>query len=139
MRIYVLTDRQTDGSQCRPEIMYFDAKSGCDIKSNVLIAHLWDGDIISQVSCKDGVAATKREQQKLLNYSQEFDVFGNPSNYVQYLLFSNILVAGVGELTSCFKIYRCCLLMKMDELMVVTSRCIGNIVCPLHFSNAMYE
>ena len=26
--------------------------------------------------------ATKREQQKLLKYSEEFDIFGNPSNCV---------------------------------------------------------
>ena len=71
-----------DGNQCRPDIVYFDAQTGCDIEMDISIAHPWNGDVISNASREDGAAAVRREQQKAMKYSHQFDIFGNPSNCI---------------------------------------------------------
>ena len=49
---------------------------------DISIAHPWNGDVISNASREDGAAAVRREQQKALKYSHQFDIFGNPSNCI---------------------------------------------------------
>ena len=71
-----------DGNQCRPDIVYFDAQTGCDIEMDISIAHPWNGDVISNASREDGAAAVRREQQKAMKYSHQFDIFDNPSNCI---------------------------------------------------------
>ena len=45
----------------RPDIIAFDAQSGCDIELDISVAHPWAKHIISQAALEDGAAAAKRE------------------------------------------------------------------------------
>ena len=69
-------------SDDRPDIIAFDAHSGCDIELDISIAHPWAGHTLSQSAIEDGVAAAKREQEKAQKYANEWDIWGNPSNCI---------------------------------------------------------
>ena len=49
---------------------------------DISIAHPWNGDVISNASRENGAAAVRREQQKAMKYSHQFDIFGNPSKCI---------------------------------------------------------
>ena len=66
----------------RPDIIAFDADSGCDIELDISIAHPWAGHTLSQSAFEDEVAAAKREQEKIQKYANELDIWGNPSSCV---------------------------------------------------------
>ena len=50
---------------------------GCDIELDISIAHPWAGHTLSQSAIEDGVAAAKREQEKIQKYANELDILGN--------------------------------------------------------------
>ena len=66
----------------RPDIIAFDADSGCDIELDISIAHPWAGHTLLQSAIEDGVAAAKREQEKIQKYANELDIWGNPSSCI---------------------------------------------------------
>ena len=45
----------------KPDIIAFDAQSGCDVKLDISVVHPWAKHIISQAALKDGVAAAKEK------------------------------------------------------------------------------
>ena len=53
--------------------LYINARSGAEFKSDVSLAHSWNGEIISQAFEVDGFAASKREQRKFIKYNNEID------------------------------------------------------------------
>ena len=63
-------------SDDRPDIIAFDTDSGCDIELDISITHPWAGHTLSQSAIEDGVAAAKREQEKIQNYGNELDIWG---------------------------------------------------------------
>ena len=67
-------------SDDRPDIIAFDAQSGCDIELDISVAHPWAQHVISLAALEDGVAAGKREVEKSKKYAGEWDVWGHPSN-----------------------------------------------------------
>ena len=71
-----------EGSNSRPDIIAFDAKSGYDIELDISLAHPWNEDIILQASKVEGAAAAKRESPKTEKYSKEIDAMGNASNCI---------------------------------------------------------
>ena len=64
----------------RPDIIAFDAQSGCDVELNISVAHPWAKHIISQEALKDGAAAAKREAVKSQKY--ELDMWGRSYNCI---------------------------------------------------------
>ena len=69
-------------SDDRPDIIAFDAQSGCDIELDISVAHPWAQHVISLAALEDGVAAGKREVEKSKKYAGEWDVWGHPSNCI---------------------------------------------------------
>ena len=62
-----------------PDIIAFDAQSGCDIELDISVAHTWAKHVISQVALEDGAAAVKREAVKSQKYAGELDMWGRSS------------------------------------------------------------
>ena len=53
-----------------------------DIELDISISHPWAGHTLSQSAIEDGVAAAKREQEKIQKYANELDIWGNPSSCI---------------------------------------------------------
>ena len=68
-------------SDDRPDIIAFDAQSGCDIELDISVAHPWAQHVIS-LAALESVAAGKREVEKSKKYAGEWDVWGHPSNCI---------------------------------------------------------
>ena len=69
-------------SNDRPDIIAFDAQSGCDIELDISVAHPWAQQILSQAALEDGAAASKRELEKAQKYGGEWNMWGRTSNCI---------------------------------------------------------
>ena len=113
--------------------MYFNPQSGTDVELDILLAHPWNGDILSLASKEDGAAAARREQQKVTKYGQQFDIFGNSSTCIP-VVFKH-LVVGVEDLRVYYVVYQPFQSTKMDRttallhciLAVLYFRCIATV------------
>ena len=57
-------------SECRPNIIMFDAESDANIDLDISLAHPWSSDVFPSSAETTGVAANQRETRKMANYEQ---------------------------------------------------------------------
>ena len=57
-------------SECRPDIIMFDAELGANLDLDISLAHPWSSDVFPSSAEATGVAANRRETRKMAKYEQ---------------------------------------------------------------------
>ena len=86
MKIYVLTDRQTDrqtDNDCRPDIVVFDTDEGSNINLDVAFAHPWSSQVLSKSAEEDGFTASAREECRRKKYAKIALSGGGTTSYTR--------------------------------------------------------